>query len=152
MPTAQRHDRLDSEPDEIGDPRSPFKHDRDRALHAPELRRLGKVTQVTTIEVGENYHNRLTHTLKVAQIARRLAEMFLVDADQRKLAKRLGGLDPDVVETAALLHDMGHAPYGHSGEHAVDSPVTAEQKNSRFIGSTAEETLNSPRTNVGSVT
>lgn len=68
---------------------------------------------------GHVFHNRLTHTLKVAQIARRLAERLERDS----LALKLGGINPDVVEAAALAHDLGHPPFGHIAEHELDRLV-----------------------------
>ena len=67
---------------------------------------------------GEPFHNRLTHTLEVAQIGRRLAEKLL--REQPDEAKALGGIDPEVVEAAALAHDLGHPPFGHAAEKELD--------------------------------
>lgn len=97
------------------DKRSPFQRDRDRILYARELRRLGGITQVVHADEGHSYHNRLTHSLKVAQVGRRLAEYLQQDHDDRTL-DRAGGLDEDVVEAAALAHDLGHPPFGHAAE------------------------------------
>jgi len=83
---------------------------------------------------GEVFHNRLTHTLKVAQIARRLAEMFLKRDKQNgtTLAADWGGIEPEVVEAAALAHDLGHPPFGHIAEeelgHLVASIAHGEKK------------------------
>ena len=87
------------------DQRTPFARDRDRILYTTSLRRLAGVTQV--VAAGEPYvfHNRLTHTLEVAQIARRIAERLL--RDQPAEAEALGGIDPEVAEAAALGHDSG---------------------------------------------
>jgi dGTPase len=97
--------------------RTPAQHDCDRVRYTAAFNRLGHVTQVVAPEEGHVLHNRLTHTLKVAQIARRLAEKLSRDQDH---ADRLGGIDPDVVETAALAHDIGHPPFGHAGEDTLD--------------------------------
>lgn len=66
---------------------------------------------------GDVFHNRLTHSLKVAQIGRRLAERLLMDDPES--AEAWGGLDPDVVEAAALIHDLGHPPFGHDGAEVI---------------------------------
>lgn len=99
------------------DPRNPYQRDRDRVLYSPEFRRLSGVTQVASAGEGDVFHNRLTHSLKVAQVGRRLAERLLKDCKDD--ADAWGGLDPDVVETAALAHDLGHPPFGHDGEEKI---------------------------------
>jgi dGTPase len=66
-------------------------------------------------------HNRLTHSLKVAQVGRAIAERLTADPRYRDLLDKLGGCDPDVVEAAALAHDLGHPPFGHLGEGVLDS-------------------------------
>jgi dGTPase len=102
--------------------RSEFQRDRDRILYSSALRRLAGVTQVV-LPGGEPYlfHNRLTHSMKVAQVGRRIAEA-LVDA---------GGVDdhacnPDVVEAACLAHDLGHPPFGHIAEWELNRCVKAD--------------------------
>jgi dGTPase len=119
----QRADRfqrpLDREEPRPEDPRSPFAHDRDRVVYSSALRRLAGVTQVVDPKEGHVFHNRLTHTLKVAQIARRLAEHWC----KAKEAAVLGGIEPEVVEAAALIHDLGHPPFGHIAEKALDDLV-----------------------------
>jgi dGTPase len=92
--------------------------DRDRLLYCTAFRRLAEITQVAHAGEGHQFHNRLTHVLKVAQIGRRIAERILTEdkGKWRDLAERLGGLDPDVVEAAGLAHDMGHPPFGHVAE------------------------------------
>ncbi|WP_067504676.1 deoxyguanosinetriphosphate triphosphohydrolase family protein [Actinoplanes sp. TFC3] len=99
---------------------SPFRVDRDRIVSSPFFARLAGVTQVISPGgAGLLVHNRLTHSLKVASVARAIAEKLLIRyADQ--LAK-LGGCDPDVVEAAALAHDLGHPPFGHLGERVLDN-------------------------------
>ncbi|HVB37299.1 MAG TPA: dNTP triphosphohydrolase, partial [Vicinamibacterales bacterium] len=104
--------------DRGGDQRSPAQRDRDRLLYCSAFRRLAGVTQVVSSAEGHVFHNRLTHTLKVAQIARRLAETLA--ARQPAEADALGGLDPDVTEAAALAHDLGHPPFGHLAERELD--------------------------------
>lgn len=92
--------------------------DRDRILYSAELSRLAGVTQVTMSEPGLGLHNRLTHTLKVAQYARRLAERLQSSTAMPSFAKHteVRGMSPDVVEAAALAHDLGHPPFGHVAE------------------------------------
>jgi dGTPase len=97
--------------------RSPMQVDRDRVLYSLGFRRLGDITQVASSAESQLVHNRLTHSLKVAQVGRRLTESlqkrFPVLADSI-------GLDPDVTETAGLAHDLGHPPFGHVAEGALD--------------------------------
>lgn len=105
------------------DIRTPGQRDRDRVLYSDYFRRLAGVTQVVGARETGHFHNRLTHTLEVAQIARRIAER-LVGEDPA-----IANVDPDVVETAALAHDIGHPPFGHIAEAQLDelvSPATAD--------------------------
>lgn len=108
----------------VGDQRTPFQIDRDRLLYSTYFRRLSQVTQVASASEGSIFHNRLTHSLKVAQIARRLAEKLIQDTSSSNsnldLINKCGGLDPDVVESAALAHDLGHPPFGHVAEKELD--------------------------------
>ena len=98
---------------------SPFRVDRDRIVSSPFFARLGGVTQVISPGgAGLLVHNRLTHSLKVAQVARAVAERL--GAAEPDLLEKLGGCDPDVVEAAALAHDLGHPPFGHLGERVLD--------------------------------
>jgi dGTPase len=99
---------------------SPFRVDRDRIISSPFFARLGGVTQVISPGgSGLLVHNRLTHSLKVAQVGRAIAERL--DEPNRGLLDKLGGCDPDVVEAAALAHDLGHPPFGHLGERVLDT-------------------------------
>ncbi|GAA0800061.1 deoxyguanosinetriphosphate triphosphohydrolase family protein [Spirilliplanes yamanashiensis] len=96
---------------------NPFRADRDRIVSSPFFARLAGVTQVISPGgAGLLVHNRLTHSLKVAQVGRAIAERLAPDP----LADKLGGCDPDVVEAAALAHDLGHPPFGHLGERVLD--------------------------------
>ncbi len=100
---------------------SPFRADRDRIVSSPFFTRLGGVTQVISPGgSGLLVHNRLTHSLKVAQVGRAVAERLTADERYRDLLDKLGGCDPDVVEAAALAHDLGHPPFGHLGEDVLD--------------------------------
>ncbi|WP_296376288.1 dGTP triphosphohydrolase [Pseudonocardia sp.] len=96
---------------------SPFRVDRDRIAASPFFARLAGVTQVVSpAGSGLLVHNRLTHSLQVAQVARAIAERLAPEP----LVDKLGGCDPDVVEAAALAHDLGHPPFGHLGEQVLD--------------------------------
>jgi dGTPase len=107
-----------------GDQRTQAQRDRDRILYCSAFRRLAEVTQVVSADEGHVFHNRLTHSLKVAQIARRLAEKL--GKEQNQIADELGGLDPDVAEAAALAHDLGHPPFGHVVEVTLNALADQE--------------------------
>jgi dGTPase len=100
---------------------SPYRTDRDRIAASPFFARLAGVTQVVSpAGSGLIVHNRLTHSLQVAQVARAVAERLTADDATAALLERLGGCDADVVEAAALAHDLGHPPFGHLGEQVLD--------------------------------
>ncbi len=108
------------------DQRDPCQRDRDRILYCSAFKRLSGVTQVIAPNEGHIFHNRLTHSLEVAQIARRLAEKLAVK--QKRLAAWHDGIDEDAVEAAALAHDLGHPPFGHIAEVELDRIIREEAK------------------------
>lgn len=132
---AHRYDRLQAGADDKQkDPRvrwrSPAQRDHDRLLYSSAFVRLGGITQVTASEVGRPFHTRLTHTLKVAQVARRSAERLQQKLDKNHFAgsakKLVELLVPDAAESAALAHDLGHPPFGHLAEEVLrDKAETA---------------------------
>jgi dGTPase len=106
---ASSRGRLHREPESRT--RNAFRRDCDRIIHATAFRRLKHKTQVFVFDEGDHYRTRLTHTLEVTQIARALARAL--------------GLDEDLAEALALAHDLGHPPFGHSGERALDECLAA---------------------------
>jgi dGTPase len=99
--------RLHPEPEH--EMRSPYQRDRDRILHSTAFRRLKHKTQVFVYHEGDHYRTRLTHSLEVAQIARTIARTL--------------GLEEDLAEALALAHDLGHTPFGHAGEEALNAEM-----------------------------
>src|SRR5512142_1309385 len=95
--------------------RNAYQRDRDRVIHARAFRRLENKTQVFTRRLSDHFRNRLTHTIEVAQISRTIAATL--------------GLNCDLVEALALVHDIGHPPFGHSGEKALDLAMRAHGSN-----------------------
>ena len=89
--------------------RNDFQRDRDRVVHARAFRRLEAKTQVFTRRYSDHFRNRLTHTIEVAQVSRTIAAQL--------------GLNGDLVEALALVHDIGHPPFGHAGEKALDTAM-----------------------------
>jgi dGTPase len=106
---AHTRGRLHPEPE--SKTRSAFRRDCDRIIHSTAFRRLKHKTQVFVFDEGDHYRTRLTHTLEVAQIARALARAL--------------SLDEDLAEALALAHDLGHPPFGHAGERALDKCLSA---------------------------
>jgi dGTPase len=101
--------RLHAEPESAT--RTAFQRDRDRVLHTTAFRRLEGKTQVFLSSSGDHYRNRLTHTLEVAQVARNIARAL--------------GVNEDLTETIALAHDLGHSPFGHTGEDVLERLMRA---------------------------
>ncbi|AZV78624.1 deoxyguanosinetriphosphate triphosphohydrolase [Parasedimentitalea marina] len=102
--------------------RSPFQRDRDRIIHASAFRRLKHKTQVFVEHEGDNYRTRLTHTIEVAQVGRTIAGVL--------------GLNQELTEAVALAHDLGHTPFGHTGEdalHALMAPYGGFDHNAQAI-------------------
>ena len=89
--------------------RNDFQRDRDRVIHARAFRRLEAKTQVFTRRYSDHFRNRLTHTLEVSQVSRTIAGAL--------------GLNVDLAEALALVHDIGHPPFGHAGEKALDAAM-----------------------------
>lgn len=98
---------------EPGSPtRSDFQRDRDRIIHSTAFRRLAHKTQVFVPHEGDHYRTRLTHSIEVGQLARALSRSL--------------GLDEDLAEAIALAHDLGHTPFGHTGEEVLDAVLARE--------------------------
>src|ERR1700674_1783098 len=89
--------------------RDDFQRDRDRVVHSRAFRRLEDKTQVFTRRYSDHFRNRLTHTIEVSQVSRTIAAVL--------------GLNEDLVEALALVHDVGHPPFGHAGEKALDAAM-----------------------------
>ncbi|WP_235899689.1 deoxyguanosinetriphosphate triphosphohydrolase [Tritonibacter aquimaris] len=102
LPTQSRGRRV---PEEESSFRSPYQRDRDRIIHASAFRRLKHKTQVFVEHEGDNYRTRLTHSIEVGQVARTIAGAL--------------GINQELTEAVALAHDLGHTPFGHTGEDAL---------------------------------
>lgn len=98
-------------PEAVSPTRSDFQRDRDRIIHSSAFRRLKHKTQVFVYHEGDHFRTRLTHTIEVSQIARALARSL--------------GLDEDLAEALALSHDLGHTPFGHTGEDTLEECMAA---------------------------
>ena len=107
------------------DMRSSSAHDVDRILYSDPLRRLAGVTQVVAVGEMPLFHTRLTHTLKVSQLSRRIADDFVHNAASTSAVANELGLDVDAAEAAGLAHDLGHPPFGHVGEAALNEKCVA---------------------------
>ena len=105
--SADSRGRLRPEPED--DVRPAFQHDRDRIIHSKAFRRLKHKTQVFFAPAGDHYRTRLTHTLEVSQIARTIAKVLR--------------LHEELTEAIALGHDLGHTPFGHTGERVLDALI-----------------------------
>ncbi|MDO9545148.1 MAG: dNTP triphosphohydrolase [Pelolinea sp.] len=112
---------------DLDDYRSPYEHDYDRIIYSSYLRRLASVTQIFNPSEGVIFHNRLTHTIKVSQIANRIAQRILAKPENIKDCENVGGLDRDVVCAAALAHDLGNPPFGHAAEFILDKIIKDEE-------------------------
>ena len=99
--------RLFNEPESAF--RSCFQRDRDRIIHSSAFRRLKHTTQVFVEHEGDYFRTRLTHSIEVAQVARTIAGTL--------------GLNQELVEAVSLAHDLGHPPFGHTGEDALDAEM-----------------------------
>jgi dGTPase len=96
-------------PEDPAKGRTEFQRDHDRVLYSSAFQRLAGITQIASAEVGQQLHNRLTHSLKVAQVARRVAERLGLGTDSQEVAS-----------AASLAHDLGHPPFGHVAEKELD--------------------------------
>src|SRR5262245_56442169 len=106
MRSADSRGRVHPEPQ--GDPYRPvFQRDRERIVHSRSFRRLTTKMQVLAAQTNDHHRTRITHTLEVAQVSRSIARML--------------GLNEDLTEAVALSHDMGHPPFGHAGERALNA-------------------------------
>lgn len=122
---SRRHDA--SKPDQ----RAQFAIDRDRILYSSAFHRLAGVTQIVRAGEADLFHTRQQHSIKVAQVGRRLAERCIKEypSESEKL-----GLHPEVVEAACLAHDLGHPPFGHAGEEVLDGLVKSYENPDGFEG------------------
>ena len=98
--------------------RTPWRRDYARVVHSAAFRRLQGKTQLFPNHESDFFRNRLTHSIEVAQVAKSIA--IRINATDSKFQKEENKIETDIVETAALCHDLGHAPFGHNGEEALD--------------------------------
>jgi dGTPase len=114
----RRYDKL------AKDQRTQFQRDRDRVLYSSAFQRLAGITQIARAGEESVFYTRQQHTIKVAQIGRRLAE-YCISQDNLTMFPGLASeVDPDVVEAACMIHDLGHPPFGHVGEEELNEQVT----------------------------
>jgi dGTPase len=123
VPVGEQLERLDDRQiaETVAKWRGTGERDRDRILYSSAFQRLGGVTQVTAPEPGNALHTRLTHSLKVAQVARACARMLQRQALTGTAAQIVATLDPEAVEASALAHDLGHPPFGHIAEQRLEA-------------------------------
>jgi dGTPase len=114
-------ERILKETEELKNGRSAFRRDYGRLLHSPSFRRLQGKTQLFPGHESDFFRNRLTHSLEVAQVAKGIAQR--INATNRKF--RGNEVDLDLIEFAGLAHDLGHPPFGHNGERALDYCMAA---------------------------
>jgi dGTPase len=114
-----------------GDQRTHFERDRDRILYSSAFQRLAGITQIVRAGEGGVFHTRQQHTMKVAQVGRRLGQKLLREQAHEAEYR---GLDPEVVEAACMAHDLGHPPFGHVGEHILHELVTDRGDTDGFEG------------------
>lgn len=150
---ADTHPELASQDHSGDDDRHPFAKDRDRLLYASSLHRLERKSQIVASTEHGQFHTRSTHSHKVAQLGRRLAETlrardaiehgrtFKFDSDQ------ILAPDPDLVEFACLAHDLGHPPFGHNGERELNA--TVDRLVSKAERSSAQEDKDKMRAQFG---
>lgn len=128
IPPYERHGTSYRKPD---DPRSDVEVDRDRIVHSHAFRRLQRKTQIVGLQHLDFFRTRLTHTIECAQLGRAICKRLTDDAWQG-VVERADHL-PDLVEATCLAHDLGHPPFGHTGEEALDA-VMRERFGMRFEG------------------
>ncbi len=112
--------KLRRQPSEGSDQRTEFQRDRDRLIYSSAFHRLAGVTQIVRAGEAGIFHTRQQHTIKVAQVGRRLAEWL---CEEQKDQATFRGLDAEVVEAACIAHDLGHPPFGHIGEETLHKLV-----------------------------
>ncbi|MXO90589.1 deoxyguanosinetriphosphate triphosphohydrolase family protein [Pontixanthobacter aquaemixtae] len=129
MANLKREDRRHKQ--KSNDQRTPFEKDRDRILYSSAFQRLAGITQIVRAGEADVFHTRQQHSIKVAQIGRRLAQhLKKTQADEA----RHWGLDEEVVEAACLAHDLGHPPFGHVGEKVLHDLVQDHGQSGGFEG------------------
>lgn len=130
MPIGLKSDERQHKARSSGATRTPFERDRDRILYSDAFRRLKGVAQVARSQEAYTYHTRLTHSLKVSQVGRRLAQYLLrtnggQDTNEITRDSKTIQIEPSIVATAALAHDLGHPPFGHAAEDELDRLISS---------------------------